>query len=458
MSCPKLFYVLVLMTEEGWISFKKYLLQYTRKESQNYICCQLLYVHRRKLEKDNYHKTFHTNYLPDLSSKVYLNILSRLFNWYEEWLAIDTFKKGKYAKELALIKRYNQIGAYQLADKKALSLEKKIKQSPHLELEQHQVLNQLYHSQYYSNNPIKGAKGNSLFFDCINSFVQSISEYSFGYLFEIDNHKDLRKLDYGPSVKVLETLVSFCEPKELVAVMQKAYLMIKEKDLKSYELFKNELQNCPISKDSDLYLMLCIYLSKSAIKLWHNGQLNDPKAILNAYSMSFNAIEHNKHQKFLPINLFNGVSNMGVLLSYEETDRFINSWVGKVHTRHKDSALKYCHAINAFRHDRFADLPQLLIGLEFDQHVYHIISKVKLIIAHYKLGEEDILYTLVRNLKQQLRRNSPAIQKSVSQKIQNLLAVIVLLQKSKTRNNIKIDLVAFQPIFFRAWVLKELKG
>ena len=156
------------------------------------------------------------------------------------------------------------------------------------------------------------------------------------------------------------------------------------------------------------------------------------------------------------MNLFNGVSTLGTMMSYEETEAFIARWIDYVHTSHKESTLQYCHVINAFRHDHYNDMPQLLQGLQFDQPYWKIDSQLLLIIAHYKLGNEELTYTLIQNFKNQFKRNKAIIPPQVYEKQENLLEIIDLLIKSKYDRTIKIDLDKYDSIFYRTWVEKQL--
>jgi len=446
MSSPKLFQALNLISDDEWNSYRKYLLMYTRKDSNNYKCCQILYQHRNKLASPDFDDHVNHKYFPSIKSKSFHNILSRLFGWFEDWLAIDSFRNTKHSKELALIKRYNQLGLFSLANTVAEKTEKDLKNTSNLSLDQNKVLAKLYHSQYYSSNPIKNKKGTNLLSDVCRSFIDSTSEQAIFYLIERYNSNALRNRDYNEVDKALEAITLSSSQTSLSHILQLVLNMIRQPNAEIIGQVLEKLESEEIDKYSDLYLILSIYLRRSAAELWTKGGLDDPWLAMRSYHLSFSATENNKHQKFTAINLFNGVSTIGIMLDFEETAQFINKWVDKVHTSYPTSAEKYCHALNAFRHDKYELLPELLTGLEFDYYHHRVISNAMMIIAQYKLGEEDLTMTLIQNLKKQLKRNDSTLQKLMVIKLTNLLDVIRLLSKSKYDHNVVIDLDNFKPL------------
>ena len=152
-------------------------------------------------------------------------------------------------------------------------------------------------------------------------------------------------------------------------------------DISAFYNLKEIMESGLIEESSDLYLILTTYLRRSSGTLWDKAILTDPSVIKETYQLSFNGIEKNPNQVFLPVNFFNGVSTLGTLSDYSETKRFINKWVGKVHTRYPSSVLKYASALNAFRNEKYNEVIPLLRGLEFDLTVYRHISSCLAIIC-----------------------------------------------------------------------------
>ena len=457
MATPKLLTALNTITRDEWSSFRKYLLMFTREDSDNFQCFIQLAERKDNLMKEGLDESLRKKYFPKMKPKSFSNLLSRLFSWFEDWFAIVTFENKKYTRDLTLIQGYNERGLFKLANQASSKLEAKIKKETYLDIDQHETLAKLYHAQYYSSNPIKKKKGNTVFKDCLEHYISMISEKSTGYLLDLENFSSIRDTDYNHAKSILEQLHELTPQTKLKSILSLAYKMLKSKDWDSFLALKKSLENDNIiNQASDLFLILTIYLRRVSVDLWLDDKSIELNTILETHQLSFTALEQNKIQKFFPINLFIGVSTLGVILNYNQTEQFINKWIDKVHTDYKKSVLNYCNAVNAFRHQRYGEMPALLSGLEFENHDFKIISQALMIIAQYKMDEEDLMMTMIQNLKKQLRRNSPPIPQVLLLKITNLLRVIILLAKSKYDNSIVIDLEKHKPIFYKSWVLKEL--
>ncbi len=457
MATPKLLTALNIITRDEWSSFRKYLLIHTREDSDNFQCFIQLAERKDNLLKEGLDESLRKKYFPKMKPKSFSNLLSRLFSWFEDWFAIVNFESKKYSRELALIQGYNQRGLFKLANQASSKLEAKIKNETYLDIDQQETLAKLYHAQYYSSNPIKRKKGNTVFKDCLEHYISMVSEKSTGYLLDLENFSSIRDTDYNHVKSILEQLHKLTPQTELKSILSLAYKMLKRKDLDAFFALKTSLENDNIINEaSNLFLILTIYLRRVSVDLWLDDRSLELKTILETHQLSYSALEQNKMQKFFPINLFIGVSTLGALLDYDQTEQFINKWIDKVHTEYKKSVLHYCQAVNAFRHKRYEEMPALLTGLEFENHEFKIVSQALMIIAQYKLDEEDLMMTMIQNLKKQLKRNSPPIPHVLITKITNLLRVIILLSKSNYDNSIVIDLEKYKPIFYKSWVLKEL--
>lgn len=458
MAQPKLIVALNVLTKEEWASFRKFLLMYTSKESDNYVCFQKFFDSKSKLEEEGIDEKIRVKYFSQMSPKVFSNMLSRLFGWFENWLAIETFKNKKYAKELHLIKGYNEKSLFKLADSNANKLIAKIQKSSHIDIVKQQTLSQLYQEQYFSNNPIKRKKNNTVFKDSVNHYIKAINEQSLIYLLELQNVAYFRSFELSKEKEFLENQISISDNTELIDILKLTLKMLNEHDLESFMELRERYETGIINPSSKLNISILTYLHLVSIQLWHNSELEDVKLITDLIQLKLKSIEEDDLLKLHPVNLFNAINQVGAYLSYEETQEVINKWVDKVQTQFPQSTFEYCQAINAFRHDRYEDLPKILRGLEFDDIDYKIISNAQLILAYYKLGEEDIVVTLIDNFRKQLKRNRKSISKVVFKRLTNMINAIVVLRKSKYDKSINFDLADFQPIFFRSWFLKELES
>jgi len=151
---PKLIIGLNSLKKEDWSAYRKYLLMQTREDSEAFKCFSLLQKQRAKLTEFDTAK-WHTKYVPQLSEKALLNTFSKLYLWLEEWIVFSTLQKDKVRSGVELVKHWNRVGEFKLADSKAKQvqaiLDDNDKYSPELDYEQYR----LYYYQFYSDNPVK---------------------------------------------------------------------------------------------------------------------------------------------------------------------------------------------------------------------------------------------------------------------------------------------------------------
>jgi len=428
----------------------------TRQDSDNYKLYQRLNKNKAKLLDVSFSEVLRLKHFDKMSAKVFSNMLSRVFIWFEDWLAIEAFKNQEYAKKIILNKTYNQRGLFKHADKVAVNLKRDIATKKEFSRNESKALTQLSFNQYFSNNPKKKEKDDLLFEECINRFMSSSIEDALVYLIEIENKIRLNIERVYYQKKVLESLVASIPQTPLSKILSLCKESINGKDKGKVIKLKRHLKSNQLDKSSDLFLVLTFYLRKSAVSLWRDKKEGVQILILEAYQLNFLALENNSNQKILPVNLFNSVSALAIFLDFEETEKFINKWMGKVHTNHRSSVLKYCNALNAFRHNRFDVMPPLLTSLEFDDPVYKLISNALMIITQYELKNEDLMIGMIQNFKKQLKRNPSIIDTSVQLMLFNLMDIIIILNKSKYDKKVVLNLSDYSPYFFKSWVLKQM--
>ena len=456
----KLATTLKAFSKQEWTSFKKQFLVHTNKDTNLYHLFDYYYKHRSSLDKLEEKDVQSHPKLRNLTAKGLSNLSSKLLQEVDRWLIRNDLFKENYHSNLLLVKALNRRAIYHRADQEAKKLESKIKNAKTLNLQQTDALAQLYHAQYYSNNPIKKTKENTLLQDCVFQFVQSTVERASLLRLEATNRSQIRNKSYDNEKEVLDRILALPSEKdtELTMVLKSAQDVLGNKNADAFFELKNYLEKGIINHSTDLELILISYLTRSAISM-----LNDKLISVNDFAdvtqLKFNAIEKRSSYKLLPITFFNGIETLAFVLSYEETVIFIDKWKDKVHTKHPKSTESFALALNAFRHDMYEEIPELLNGLAFDDNSQKLISNALYIIAFYKLGEEALVVTLIQNFRNQVKRyQHSTISKRISEGLLNLVEIVHLLQKAKYDSSVSLNLNNYSTIYYKSWVEKEMKG
>ncbi len=456
MANSKLVLSLRTLSPEEWVLYNRYLKVQTRRESESYKCFKAISNQREKLHSLDIEDRIKQKHFPKLTPKAFSNILSRLFGHFETWLSEYEFTKDKYAIELQLIKAYNDKGLFKLANQQAKKLEKRIRAEQYLDIDQNKALAQLYHSQYYSSNPIKKEKNSNLFDNCLLYFRKTTKENALGYLNELTNRWQIKRTKNEKLEKELLQIIKLLPDTPFSAILKDGNKLLKDTDLEAYKRIEAILNDKIIDPASDWYLILSIYYRRQTLHLIRLESI-PAEAVVEAYEFAFLASEKNRHQKFLPMQLFDAIDSMAIFLSYEKVENFLNRWLSAVHTDYRSSVLAYSKALIAFRQDEFDKVPQLLNGLNFDNPSYKIQSNILLIIAQFELGEESLTHSLLENFRKRLKRNRVHISAPNYPRIENLISIIALMLKAKYDKSIEIDLSKYNGIYYRSWVMKKLK-
>jgi len=430
---------------------------HSRPDSDNLDCFQILFRNRGSLSYPGFDKKIKKQHFPQMKPKVFSNMLSRIFGWFEDWFAIEAFKEEEYQKEIALIKGYNQKGLFKLANRHYDKIKAKIKNANELDIVNNQALFELHYNQYYSTNPIKSKNGTKLFEDTVESYLKNTKNQALLLVMEAHNNMKVTGSEYHADLTKINSIIQHIDDTELTPFFNLAIQGFRNDNLTSTFQLMEELQSGKLNESSELYTILTSYLGRISNQLCEKGKLSKNSIVADAQNLRFRAIVKNKHQKLLPTLMFNSVNILSNFQDYSSTSLFIDKWIDKVHTTYPDSSRRYCQALNAFAHDRYEEIPQLLNSLEFENVDQKIVSAILMIIAYYKLEEEDLLETLIKNFIKQLKRNSKNLSKILYKANDNFIKVIVLLQKSKYDSTIKIDADNYKPLTFKTWVLKELK-
>ncbi|NNE13754.1 MAG: hypothetical protein HKN51_02175, partial [Saprospiraceae bacterium] len=200
MNKTKLIRTLNTLTPEEWSSFRKYLLMHTRKGSDNFDFFEFLHIRKDRLSSMVDADIIRERHFAQLTSKGFSNMMSRIFNWLEEWLSIHEFKKQAYQQELMLVKAYNKRGLYKLADRTAKKTEDSITKKPSLGINKNKAIADLYHIQYYSENPIKQFNGGEILSKLSDHYTASVQEYVSTYVLELINFSRIKNIDLSSQI------------------------------------------------------------------------------------------------------------------------------------------------------------------------------------------------------------------------------------------------------------------
>ncbi|NNL92088.1 MAG: hypothetical protein HKO66_07645 [Saprospiraceae bacterium] len=457
MNKTKLIRTLNTLTPEEWSSFRKYLLMYTRKGSDNFDFFEFLHIRKDRLSSMVDADIIRERHFAQLTSKGFSNMMSRIFNWLEEWLSIHEFKKQAYQQELMLVKAYNKRGLYKLADRTAKKTEDSITKKPSLGINKNKAIADLYHIQYYSENPIKQFNGGEILSKLSDHYTASVQEYVSTYVLELINFSRIKNIDLSSQILLANELKQLIPATDLSEKMNQLQHIIENDDSDSLvDLFKN-LKASKFDLSDMTHTLITYYLISHSLRLWIKGKLTSLKTIGEIFEYAIDSevlLQNGKidHNKFVNI-----VDTLGKIKPYNWVKRFIEKYNGLVNTDDLEGSKNLVLALLAFKTGRYDEIHERLITTSFKDFGLELRRNCLISVALYKDQNIDLvlLNSKLSNIKRQLRRKKIKVSQKFYQSHYNFIDCIDRLSKSKY-NGDNVDLSQYQNLIYRTWLQEEI--
>lgn len=453
----KLISTLATLSNEEWSSFRKYLLMHTREESDNYEFFSLIRSRKDRLYTLDDADELRVKYFPQLSSKGLSNLMSRLFNWLEEWLVIQQLQNEKYTSSLALINAYNKRGLFKLADQTARRLKSRIQSEKGLSLEKTKALREMYHLQYYSDNPIKYRSGPKILQDLVDRHFDLFLEQSMLYQLELFNWGKIQNHDFSESYEMLEKSIFEFNATMISTELEILSNLVLHNSANELYILRNRLRKGIYSGGSELHTLVFMYSVTRAMKLWNTGDCMDAELIMDLYDYGLSSEVLMTNGKIPVIRFHNMISSLSAFGGYGPINLFIEKWSEKADTHSIESTKALANAQNAFYHEKYDLIIPLIRDIEFEHHVQKVRALGLHLIAMYedRLNQYDLLHTFMQNFRRLLRRNRNKLSPRYFKSHLNLIRVIELLLKREIKKT-DIDLSEFDQLIYRKWILTHL--
>jgi len=453
----KLLDTLDILDNKEWSSYRKFLLSKTGRQSDNFKFFEFLQKRRLRLNHLGDAETIRLEHFPKFSQKSFLNMMSRLTGWLEEWIVIESLESNPLEKHLRLNRFYNTNGLYKYADQQARNLEQKARISKGLDLESLTIHQQLLHQQYYSNNPIKKTADRDLLLDLLSlQFNQSLYSYTV-YMAELFNRSALRDCDYSSEIALCRQLISTLnagQKPDLVHLIR----LVEDNDTRALYTLKEMLFSNEINRKSELHTVIAMYAIAYSLKFWMQSVLTDRQLISDLYHYGLKHKVLMNNGSIPMVRFHNMISTLGTIQDYKWCQAFIQKWYKSVHSSDPGSTLALANAQNAFYHHRYELILEELRGLEFQ----NIIQKTRALglelIGTYTDRQIDVslLLSRIHNFQRYLRRNKSKMSKAYFESHYNLSRFIDKLHKANYNQKIKLSIDEFSPLIYKSWASEQL--
>ncbi len=430
---------------------------HTRKGSDNFDFFEYLHKRRERISSITDADGVRENHFPQMTLKGFSNMMSRLFNWLEEWLAIEEFKKQRYQEEVMLVKAYNRRGLYKLANSHAKILEKNISGDSQLDLENQKALSNLYHTQFYSDNPVK-YQDITLYKKLIESYTNSIFERLKMYQVGMINWGNLKKIDFTAEIEFIKNTVPHCSQSETIHVFNKLINLIENQEVNCIKNIVETLKCKKIKINSELHTLLILYCVQYSIKGWMSEKIKDKNLIGEIYIYALNNKVFESDGKIPKVRFGNIISTLSLIKGYGWTNKLIDNYIKLVDCINYEDTLKLSKAQNCFQNERYDEIIHLINNIQGE----NIAQKNQISLLHIiglfksKKIDYEILNNKIHNYKRYLKRAKKTLTIKSYNSYFNSVSLIDQMSQAKF-NNKEVDVGKYQDLIFRSWFNKEIK-
>ena len=456
MSKPKIIDLLATFSPKEWSGFKKYLLHKTRAESENHRAFLYLEKERSRLDRFTVEKAM-TKLFPTMTRKAFLNILSKLYGWLEEYLLIQAQAEHKIDKSILLIRSYNSRALYSEANRLALQIIEILEQDRH-SLSSIEQIHQIYYLLYYSDNPLKFDLKFGLFDRLIESHKALCHIRSGFYELEMHNYGDVRNVDYSQDFEWISRVKTPALEVKESELISKLHSLVR---YKGAHLFRQLIEEVKLSLPkglSDLERYAISYLHIYSNRYYTRGLIEDIQLIREIIDLGLTSRVF-MEQGYIPVIRFHNLVNaIAALSTWEETEDFISKWYSLVNSKHLDGTKALAEAQNAFYHQKYELIPARLRDAKVDDLFQKLKVNNLMLVGIYKAPtlDHELLFNACSNFKRMLRKLKDQISKKAYQSNYNF-ANVIMAMANQAYDKHPINLEKYEAVMYRKWLLDELK-
>jgi hypothetical protein len=456
MKQTKLFLALRSLSKEEWKSLEKYVIMETSENSDAYNLFEYMKIKLLHSVEPKPKKEVRAEILPHMTDKSFLNMCSRIFLLFEEWLIWYENKKDRNKCDVQLVKIYNRRGIFKLANQKFKRVSNALQNEKTCNLKTSLLLHELYHYYYFSENNAKKGKPN-LLLDLIESHELRYKEWSYIYMAQLTLMKSNNMNDYSDHILKFENSLKGLPESKTSIITSKIYDVVKNQDLNSLDFIFKSLNNEKISKASDLEVFGVLYGISSSQRLWNKNISKDPKLVIAFYDYGLTSGALLNLGKLTNYRFIHITTVLSKTNNAEKCYEFINKWNGLLEEKDRESITAMCIAKIKLEEKKYNDVIYLLRGQTFQNTNTQIEALTLEIMAMYEEKEWNLLSGRIHNFKRKLRLARGKTSKTIIDGQINFLKVVEKLMSSDYKK-VEIDLSKFKFLNHRYWLENHLKA
>ena len=454
----KLINILKQLNSQEWSSLRKYLLMYTRLDSDNYALFDLL---RQNISKINQNKdvvVLHSRHFTQMSAKSFTNMLSRVTGWTENWIVYQEIQKDERTSNGILLNYYNKKGLYKEANNTALKEEKKLKGEKKESLTKYKHLSHLWHSQYYSNNPIKYKNGIELLQKTIDAKLAEFGNQIAAYKIEMQNWSEIKDYNFTTSINDLNEIISYIKPNPTIESFESISEIFATRKPNNLHTLLGNLQKGLYKENEELELLVASYLTTLTLRLWGENKLDDFNIIQEAYEYSLASGILLSSGKIPIVRWYNILSVMSTIFGEIKSMDFLERWINKVTTDDIFKTKQLSKSLIDFHTGSYNEIYPALKEIKYSKNSEKFRANQLIAISLY-MNKEELYSEFIEHCNNSLRilkRNKKHLDTNTYIQFRNLITILLDLTKSKYQNKSYLIEIP-NKVMHKHWLSEEVK-
>lgn len=459
MKYPKLIEGLLFLDKSEWLSLRKYALMYCTETSDNFRLLDQFFRVRGRLADREELSRIKDSQFRGMSTKNFSNLMSRVNQWFEEWLVWHEGKKDDDLRDVELVRILNRRGAYGLADKVYHRVEKRLLGRKTYDKGRNKYLYLLHHYHYFSDNPVKYRRKAEILESLISYYSLQATEQAMMYEIELFNWGGIQQHDYRHEMKLLAGLITIQSDTRMVQIIGMIRRLVFDLDAGALVELKEVLEAGEITPDSEMYILASLYLVTFSLRLWNSHKTSDAQLIFDIYHYGLHSGVLLKTGKMPFVRFINLITTLGHIQTADQAYDFVDKWKHLVAGEDAVAIQSVAYAQLKFVEEKYHEINPLLLGVKCESEAGKLRHSVLEIIGLYTDEHRNysLLHNRIQNYKRVLRTYGNKRSNLTHQSLLNFAKVLELLVKREFAR-IRIQLEDYNPVVYKNWLEKEIKA
>ena len=453
----KLITVLSSLDSDEWKQVRKYILMHTGRSSDVFRLFEYLQKRRQDWPDKWDTKQVHERIFSKINHKTFLNMMSTLSLWTDEWLLLTLALKRTISSEINLYTLYTERGLYKLADRQMKKIEALLNKMDPKDTNSYKLKRKLYHKVYFSNNPIKYREGSEILTKTVTAHVLYSIEQELLYLAELHNWGKIRNEDFSEHIGQLQNRIHSI-PLDENHHLKLLVKMVASNDFISFKKLRDLLFDDDWDIKSQTHILIASYLINWVMKFWQKGLIKDSNIITNLYEYGLETEVLMVNGRIPEQRFHNIVSTIGALKRGGWNSKFINKWGKKVNSKDPSQNAILANVQCSFYNETYSEITLLSRSLKFEPEGQQTRLMGLQMIAWFEEREEnpELFLQHTNNFKRFLRRHATELSKHYHDGHYNLIKILEGIFNQVEKSKLETILKNEKSLMYRIYAQSKI--